>query len=122
MTLERPMFPPVDPTRRHFLSVAAGGAVAAAVNTATARATPTATRFLRLGSLELDLTNRHADGPARARRPLALLGEEFETITSGAGALKAEGSSPFGPLPFQILQPGRLAHPGRPGGTKQGKP
>jgi DNA-binding response OmpR family regulator len=52
MTLERPMFPPVDPTRRRFLSVAAGGAVAAG------RVTPDATGFLRLGSLELDLTNR----------------------------------------------------------------
>jgi hypothetical protein len=33
MTIERPMFPPVDPTRRHLLSIAAGGAVAAAVAT-----------------------------------------------------------------------------------------
>jgi hypothetical protein len=32
---ERPMFPPVDPTRRHLLAVAAGGAVAAAIPTAT---------------------------------------------------------------------------------------
>jgi hypothetical protein len=39
MTLERPMFPPVDPTRRHLLTVAAGGAVAAlAITTTTARA------------------------------------------------------------------------------------
>jgi hypothetical protein len=29
MTIERPMFPPVDPTRRRFLSVAAGVAAAA---------------------------------------------------------------------------------------------
>jgi hypothetical protein len=28
MTIERPMFPPVDPTRRHLLTIAAGGAVA----------------------------------------------------------------------------------------------
>jgi hypothetical protein len=34
MTIERPMFPPVDPTRRRFLSVAAGGTVAAAIPTA----------------------------------------------------------------------------------------
>jgi two-component system, OmpR family, response regulator len=40
MTLERPMFPPVDPTRRHFLSVA--------------------TDLLRVGPLELDLINRTA--------------------------------------------------------------
>src|SRR5260221_629755 len=33
MTIERPIFPPVDPTRRHFLSVAASGA--AAIATAT---------------------------------------------------------------------------------------
>jgi hypothetical protein len=45
MTLERPMFPPVDPTRRRLLTVAAGGAfaatIAAAVPTiAPATATP----------------------------------------------------------------------------------
>lgn len=34
MTLERPMFPPVDPTRRHLLTVVGGGAVAAAIPTA----------------------------------------------------------------------------------------
>jgi hypothetical protein len=28
MTIERPMFPPVDPTRRRFLSVAAAGSIA----------------------------------------------------------------------------------------------
>src|SRR5258708_1632550 len=39
MTIERPMFPPVDPTRRHFLTVAAGGAVAAAIPS-NARANP----------------------------------------------------------------------------------
>jgi hypothetical protein len=33
MTIERPMFPPVDPTRRHLLTLAAGGAVAAAIPT-----------------------------------------------------------------------------------------
>jgi hypothetical protein len=33
MTIERPMFPPVDPTRRHVLTVAAAGAVAAAIPT-----------------------------------------------------------------------------------------
>jgi hypothetical protein len=31
MTIERPMFPPVDPTRRRMLTIAAGGAVAAAI-------------------------------------------------------------------------------------------
>ncbi len=40
MTIERPMFPPVDPTRRHFLSVAAAGA--AALTLAPARAAPAA--------------------------------------------------------------------------------
>ena len=35
MTLERPMFPPVDQTRRHLLTVAASGAVAAVIPTAT---------------------------------------------------------------------------------------
>jgi hypothetical protein len=35
MTIERPMFPPVvDPTRRHLLTVAAGGAVAGLIPTA----------------------------------------------------------------------------------------
>jgi hypothetical protein len=40
MTLERPMFPPVDPTRRHLLTIAAGGAIAAAIPTAALMATP----------------------------------------------------------------------------------
>jgi hypothetical protein len=38
MTIERPMFPPVDPTRRHLLTIAAGGAVAAMAITTTAQA------------------------------------------------------------------------------------
>jgi hypothetical protein len=40
MTIERPTFPPVDPTRRRFLTVAAGGAVAAAIPAADARVNP----------------------------------------------------------------------------------
>jgi hypothetical protein len=40
MTLERPMFPPVDPTRRHLLTVVAGGAVAATIPTAVLAAAP----------------------------------------------------------------------------------
>jgi hypothetical protein len=36
MTIERPMFPPVDPTRRHFLSVAAGSAAALSLSPARA--------------------------------------------------------------------------------------
>jgi hypothetical protein len=39
MTLERPMFPPTDKTRRHFLSVAAA-AIPAAVSTAAMAARP----------------------------------------------------------------------------------
>jgi hypothetical protein len=38
MTIERPMFPPVGPTRRHLLTVAAGGAVAAMAISSTAQA------------------------------------------------------------------------------------
>jgi hypothetical protein len=38
MTIERPMFPPVDHARRHLLTVVAGGAVAAAIPTTTAAA------------------------------------------------------------------------------------
>jgi hypothetical protein len=34
MTIERPMFPPVDQARRHLLTVVAGGAVAATIPTA----------------------------------------------------------------------------------------
>jgi hypothetical protein len=41
MTLERPMFPPADPTRRQLLTVAAGGALAAAIPTAALAAMPT---------------------------------------------------------------------------------
>jgi hypothetical protein len=40
MTIERPMFPPVDPTRRHLLTIAAGGAVAAAIPAAALAAAP----------------------------------------------------------------------------------
>lgn len=36
MTLERPMFPPVDPTRRHLLTIAAAGAMSIAAVSATA--------------------------------------------------------------------------------------
>ena len=36
MTIERPMFPPVDQARRRFLSVAAGGATALAITKAVA--------------------------------------------------------------------------------------
>jgi hypothetical protein len=39
MTIERPMFAPVDPTRRHLLTIAAGGAVAGLIPT-YARANP----------------------------------------------------------------------------------
>jgi hypothetical protein len=38
MTIERPMFPPVDQARRHFLTVATGGAAMLAIP-ATAKAT-----------------------------------------------------------------------------------
>ena len=47
MTLERPMFPPVDPTRRHLLTIAAGGAVAAAI--------PTAGERINLGAKETNV-------------------------------------------------------------------
>jgi two-component system OmpR family response regulator len=50
------MFPPVDPTRRHFLSVAA----MANATSAQAKGAPDATDLLRVGSLELDLINRTA--------------------------------------------------------------
>jgi len=40
MTIERPMFPPVDPTRRHFLSVAAGANVVSVGTLAVAAAIP----------------------------------------------------------------------------------
>ncbi len=42
MTIERPMFPPVDPTRRRLLTVVAGGVVAAAIPTAILTAAPAA--------------------------------------------------------------------------------
>jgi hypothetical protein len=40
MTIERPMFPPVNPTRRHLLTIAAGGAVAAAIPSAAVAGIP----------------------------------------------------------------------------------
>ena len=42
MTIERPMFPPVDPTRRRFLAVSAGASVAS-VGTLAVAAMPAAT-------------------------------------------------------------------------------
>jgi hypothetical protein len=42
MTVERPMFSPVDPTRRHLLTVAAVGAVAAAIPTGALAVIPVA--------------------------------------------------------------------------------
>jgi hypothetical protein len=41
MTIERPMFPPVDPTRRRLLTIAAGSAVAAVIPTAVVAGIPT---------------------------------------------------------------------------------
>jgi DNA-binding response OmpR family regulator len=72
MTLERPMFPPVDPTRR-FLSVAA----ATSTTTAQAIGAPDAADLLRVGSLKLDLTNRTA---RRGDRSLDLLPREFRLL------------------------------------------
>ncbi len=40
MTIERPMFPPVDPTRRRFLTVAAVGSIVGAGSLAFAAAAP----------------------------------------------------------------------------------
>src|ERR1700676_2735964 len=40
MTIERPMFPPVDPTRRHFLSVAAVASVVSVGSLVAAAAAP----------------------------------------------------------------------------------
>jgi hypothetical protein len=40
MTIERPMFPPVDPTRRRFLTVAAVGSIAGAGSLAAAAMAP----------------------------------------------------------------------------------
>ena|SRR5260370_40388079 len=68
MTIERTMFPPVDPTRRHFLSNVAG-------TTARAAADPV---LLRVGSLELDLTNQTAK---RGDRSIDLLPREFRLLT-----------------------------------------
>jgi hypothetical protein len=41
MTIERPMFPPRDSSRRGFLTMTAGGAVAAAIPTAVVAGIPT---------------------------------------------------------------------------------
>src|ERR1700732_3936034 len=56
MTIERPMFPPVDPTRRHLLAITGGGAVAAAIPTAAlpiAAAAPAAAHTLDAELIEL---------------------------------------------------------------------
>jgi hypothetical protein len=55
MTIERPMFPPVDPTRRHLLTVAAGGAVAAAIPIDVGIPTSAATAPAMAGNLDAEL-------------------------------------------------------------------
>jgi DNA-binding response OmpR family regulator len=71
MTIERPMFPDIDPTRRRFPSVAAA---ATASTTTTA---PDVTGLLRVGSLELDLTNLTA---RRGDRSFDLRPREFRLL------------------------------------------
>lgn len=43
MTIERPMFPPVDPTRRRFITIAAAGGIATLASTAAEPATAAGT-------------------------------------------------------------------------------
>jgi DNA-binding response OmpR family regulator len=76
MTLERPMFPPVDPGRRRFLSVAAGAVAASSITEARAR--PDEKDLLRVGSLELDLADRTA---RRGDRSFDLRPREFRLLT-----------------------------------------
>jgi hypothetical protein len=57
MTLERPMFPPVDQARRHFLTVATVGAVAVAIPTAALTA-PTDDPIYAAIELHKDLAKR----------------------------------------------------------------
>ena len=79
MTIERPMFPPVDPTRRRLLTVAAAGAVAAAIPTITLSAAPAVDPLFDLIDLQTRLLSsvRHGDNIGRrwkqrrgSRRPL----------------------------------------------------
>ncbi len=73
-----PTCTPIDTLRRHFLAVAAG-AVAAAASTTTTQAigTPDTPDILRVGSLELDRTNRTAK---RGDRSLDLRPREFRLL------------------------------------------
>jgi DNA-binding response OmpR family regulator len=73
MTIERPMFPPRDSSRRGFLTVAA----LAITTTAQAIGVPDAADLLRVGSLELDLTNRTT---RRGDRSFELLPREFRLL------------------------------------------
>ena len=78
MTIERPMFPPVDTARRRFLSVAAGDGLAPTDTAAQAIGTPAATdMILRVGPLELDLVKRTA---RRGDRSFDLLPREFRLL------------------------------------------
>ena len=58
MTLERPMFPPVDPTRRHLLTVAASGTVAAVIPTAVLASAPAVDPVYAAIELHKDLAKR----------------------------------------------------------------
>jgi len=73
-----PTCTPIDTLRQHFLAVAAG-AVAAAASTTTTQAigTPDTPDILRVGSLELDRTNRTAK---RGDRSLDLRPREFRLL------------------------------------------
>jgi hypothetical protein len=50
MTIERPMFPPVDPTRRRFLTVAAAGAAAIATTAPAAASQTLDAELIELGA------------------------------------------------------------------------
>src|ERR1700676_229393 len=60
MTIERPMFPPVDPTRRHFLSVAAGASILSVGSLVAAAAVPVVdTDLIELGARFEPLVDRY---------------------------------------------------------------
>jgi hypothetical protein len=108
MTLERPVFPPVDPARRRFLSQAAGVAVSCTVMAPVTIATAAAAAAPSL------LTTTAAEDPR-----LLALGEQIEPLLTEYRACaerrrsaRALAESLVPPLPPEMIDSHGIAHLG----------
>jgi hypothetical protein len=111
MTIERPMFPPVDTTRRHLLTIAAGGAVAAAIPTAGERINLGAneTNVLAPKTSSKEITLRRA---SKATRPWTSTDWDNDPMSrpkvqQSDGVAASFGT--FGTIGWDITDPRRLS-------------